>query len=98
MSSNLHLPTDDLKQQYIQRRGAELGVYLQALKSQDFETLALIGHRMRGNGVSFGFPELSVLGEKMEMAAQAKEVPKLRTLSIEFMNWVDKQSYGGNAR
>ncbi len=95
MNSPLHLPTDDLKLQYVNRRREELGVYMQALKTQDFESIAHIGHRMRGNGISFGFPELSELGEKMEEAAKAKELMTLRSLSIDFTNWVDHQTQSG---
>ena len=95
MTSNLMQPTDELKQQYIERRSSELTVYMQSLKSQDFETIAFLGHRMRGNGISFGFPEISILGEKMETAAKNKEVSTLRNLSVEFMNWIDQQKSAG---
>ncbi len=98
MNSQVHLPTDDLRQQYIQRRKTELGTYLQALRGQDFETLRHIGHRMRGNGVSFGYPELSELGEKIEAAANKSELADLRILSIEFTNWVDMQTGNGRSR
>jgi HPt (histidine-containing phosphotransfer) domain-containing protein len=98
MSNQAHLPTDDLRAQYIQRRKTELGTYLQALRSKDFETLRHIGHRMRGNGVSFGYPELSVLGEKIEAAANKQELAELRIFSIEFTNWVDEQTLIGKSR
>jgi HPt (histidine-containing phosphotransfer) domain-containing protein len=92
MSNNLHLPSEELKNQYIHRRREELKVYIDSLKSQDFEAMGRIGHRMRGNGISFGFPELSALGEKMETAAKQKKLSVLRELSIEFMNWLDGQN------
>jgi HPt (histidine-containing phosphotransfer) domain-containing protein len=91
MSDNLHLPSEELKDQYIQRRRDELKVYMDSLKSRDFESIGRIGHRLRGNGVSFGFPELSSLGEKMETAAKQKELSILRKLSIDLMNWLDEQ-------
>lgn len=92
MSSPQPSPTKELRNQYIQRRHEELGTYMQSLKSRDFEMMGHIGHRMRGNGISFGFPELSVLGEKIEMAAKKQEISELRFLSIEFTNWIDSHT------
>ena len=89
MNNQQPLPTEALKNQYIERRREELGTYMQALKGRDFEMMSHIGHRMRGNGVSFGFPELSILGEKIETAAKKQEISELRFLSIDFTNWID---------
>ncbi len=43
------------------------------LQEQDFEQLARFGHRLKGSGGSFGFPELSKLGARIEVVARAED-------------------------
>ncbi|HEX3345136.1 MAG TPA: response regulator, partial [Polyangiaceae bacterium] len=44
-----------------------------ALAGEDFETVARLGHNMRGNGVSYGFPEVSAIGKRLERAGQRRD-------------------------
>jgi signal transduction histidine kinase/HPt (histidine-containing phosphotransfer) domain-containing protein len=44
----------------------------EALAGEDFETIARLGHNMRGNGVSYGFPEVSAIGKRIERAGQRR--------------------------
>ncbi|MEZ0393395.1 MAG: Hpt domain-containing protein [Pseudobdellovibrionaceae bacterium] len=89
MSNNPPFLSDELKNQFILRRHEELKSFLKSLKTSDFQEISRIGHRMKGNGVSFGFPELSSLGEKMENSAKEKNLNQLRFLAVDFTNWVD---------
>jgi HPt (histidine-containing phosphotransfer) domain-containing protein len=54
------------------RRDAE--VLRASLASRDFETIARIGHNLRGNGPSYGFADIAKLGECMEAAAESRDV------------------------
>lgn len=73
---------------YLKRRLADWQNGQDALKKSDFFVLEKIGHQMKGNGVSFGFPELSDLGEKIEMMAQEKKSKELEKLWTEFAAWI----------
>jgi CheY-like chemotaxis protein len=56
----------------------EDGVALRgAMECEDYERMARIGHNMRGNGVSFGLPELSAIGERIEAAALERSRSRL---------------------
>jgi CheY-like chemotaxis protein len=56
----------------------EDGVVLRgAMEREDYERIARIGHNMRGNGVSFGLPELSAIGERIEAAALERSGSRL---------------------
>ncbi len=48
-----------------------------ALASDDFETVARLGHNMRGSGVSYGFPNVSLIGEELEAAADARDARRV---------------------
>ena len=43
------------------------------------ECIQGIGHRMKGSGGSFGFDEISVIGEELESAAQASDAEVIRS-------------------
>ena len=49
-----------------------------ALEAGDLEFIARIAHKIRGNGASFGFPELSELGARLETAAKTSARDAIR--------------------
>ncbi len=55
---------------YRQRRQLDLANCRHGLSQNDFSTLITVGHNLKGNGVSFGYPELSHLGQRLENAAK----------------------------
>lgn len=40
------------------------------LAEEDYEQIARLGHRLKGSGGSFGFPELTSIGARLEQAAK----------------------------
>ncbi|MGD0526752.1 MAG: Hpt domain-containing protein [Polyangiaceae bacterium] len=59
-----------------------------ALEHGDFETVARLGHNMRGNGISYGFPDISAIGERLETAAGAKDEGLIREALEALETWV----------
>jgi signal transduction histidine kinase/HPt (histidine-containing phosphotransfer) domain-containing protein len=57
---------------FLSHRERDITLIREALDHGDFEPISRIGHNMRGNGVSYGFPELSAIGQTLEAAADAK--------------------------
>jgi HPt (histidine-containing phosphotransfer) domain-containing protein len=49
-----------------------------ALEHGDFETIGRLGHNMAGNGVSYGFPELSAIGDRLEAEAHVGNAATVR--------------------
>lgn len=80
---------EELVQQYVLRRKSEIGKIKESLLNSDFETVNVIGHRMKGNGVSFGFPELTDLGEQLESAAQASDRLTIEVLLGHLNAWAE---------
>ena len=58
--------------QYLVRRHQDLSNCRAALLANDFQVMETVGHNLKGNGISFGHPLLSSIGEKMENAARMK--------------------------
>jgi len=64
---------EQLVTRFLGRKQAELTQLRQALASADYETVRRLGHDLKGAGEGFGFPELSILGAKLELAAKAHD-------------------------
>jgi CheY-like chemotaxis protein len=54
---------------FIEHRERDIAAVREAILHLDFLAIATIGHNLRGNAASYGFPELSALGESLELAA-----------------------------
>jgi CheY-like chemotaxis protein/anti-sigma regulatory factor (Ser/Thr protein kinase) len=59
-----------------------------ALAVEDFETIARLGHNMRGNGVSYGFPEVSAIGKRLERAGLRREARVIADQVAKLEEWV----------
>jgi HPt (histidine-containing phosphotransfer) domain-containing protein len=58
---------------FIARRRQDVATIRDALARGDVEVIVRIGHNLRGNGLSFGFPEIGPIGERLEAAAEASD-------------------------
>lgn len=71
---------------YLAARRQEVPQMMELLAASDFERLSVLSHSLKGSGGSFGFPELSSFGAKLERCAQKsdsvgfqEELARLRT-------------------
>ncbi|MFN7905286.1 MAG: Hpt domain-containing protein [Pseudobdellovibrionaceae bacterium] len=78
---------------YLERRKADLEKCFIAISCRQFEEIESIGHKIKGNGTTFGFPELSELGSEMEAAAKAKNQEVVLQLTKKFKQWFDSQTH-----
>ena len=80
--------SNEIIQKYLERRKQDLDNCLSFLARRDFHELEKIGHQLKGNGTTFGYPELSVIGKNLEQAAQAHDLTKLRAMVGSLFQWV----------
>lgn len=59
----------DLIPGFLEHRRQDVTVMKAALEHDDFETVATLGHGMRGAGGSYGFPAITDIGAALEQAA-----------------------------
>jgi two-component system sensor histidine kinase/response regulator len=69
-SDDLPPEVQALVPQYIEDRIQDLQRLSDALSAGDYATIGVIGHKMRGTGSSYGFPELTMAGLLIESAAK----------------------------
>lgn len=59
--------------EYLEGRRRDCAEIKRLLASGILEYIQVLGHRMKGSGGSFGFDEISEIGEALELAAQARD-------------------------
>jgi CheY-like chemotaxis protein len=73
---------------YVANRSNELEALREALRSEDFEAIRVIGHNCKGTGKGYGFPELSEIGGELEKAARGKDPVGVSEFVMQFDRWV----------
>ena len=80
---SIHSVPDDLRDlipNYLRNRRNELKELPDRLKNGDYNWLQRLGHNLKGSGDGYGFPYLSSIGDRMEIAAEKKDTTTLQTL------------------
>ena len=63
---------------YLSNRQQDIIKLIEAVGSQDFEGIQVIGHKMKGTGLNYGFKEISDIGLLIETAAKEKNLEKIK--------------------
>lgn len=58
---------------------------LSRLETQDLPQLEVIGHKLKGNAKTFGYPQLGVLGAELEEASKCRNKKKTSEILIRIM-------------
>ena len=81
----------ELRDEYMAEFGATLAEFDALVARQDAAALGRLGHRLKGSGASYGFPEITALGAQIEdLGKQAQLEPiaplveRLRQIHAEF--------------
>jgi HPt (histidine-containing phosphotransfer) domain-containing protein len=69
---------------YIANRKADVAALRVALSESDFDKVRFIGHRMKGNGLAYGFKKISALGKELEEAARTRNAASVASLVDEY--------------
>jgi len=65
---------------YLARRREDLNALRAALAQDDFETVRVLGHRMKGSGAAYGFETLTRIGSELETMAMGRDLGGIRRL------------------
>lgn len=76
---------------YVQRRADDLSACKLAVANKDAAVIENIGHKIKGNGLTFGYPELAEIGKDMEAAAVAKDWDLISLKVTTFEEWFNEK-------
>jgi PAS domain S-box-containing protein len=71
---------------YLERRRADVASTTEALEKGDYDTIAILGHRMKGSGAGYGLDRITEIGAALEQAASAKNAEAIRHTANELSN------------
>jgi len=58
---------------FLDNRRRDVSTIESSLKQGDFDTVRLLGHRMKGDGGGYGFDQISTIGHHLEQAALTRD-------------------------
>ena len=73
-------PSIDQKVKYLTRRKEEISFLFDYYKESNFEAIGFIAHKIKGNGSTFGYPNLSNIAMDIEAAIAESNFLKLEAL------------------
>ncbi len=74
--------------EYIEQLRTEISELDKVLSPKEFEKFKFFGHNIKGNGVAYGFPEVSKLGAQIENLSKDKDYAALSTAFEELKEWL----------
>ncbi len=78
----------EIHSRYLARRKEDLEKCLMSFQEHNFSALEKVGHQLKGNGLTFGYQELSHIGAQLELAAAYKNEAELEKAINDFSSWV----------
>jgi len=78
--------------EYLESRRRDCAEIRNLLASGGVEYIQVLGHRMKGSGGSFGFDEISEIGEALELAAQIPDAEGIRSAVGRLENYLARVS------
>jgi len=62
---------------FLRNRKKDIGLINQALTENDFKTIRIIGHSMKGAGGGYGFAGITEIGSNLETAAIENDLARI---------------------
>lgn len=81
----------EMIEKYLERRKTDLASLQTAREQNNFDVILRIGHQLKGNGTTYGFPELTRIGAEMEKAAQAEDMHAATAWISAFENFLKEK-------
>jgi signal transduction histidine kinase/DNA-binding response OmpR family regulator len=75
---------------FLEGRRHDLTVLRAALERGDFETVRLLGHRMRGSGAGYGFDAITRIGGRLEQAGRNRRSEEVAPCLAELADFLER--------
>ena len=87
-----HVDADllDLIPGYLENKRKEVDAIRQALTVDDYETIRVLGHGMKGSGGGYGFDPITAIGSEIEKAATKKNPERIQKSIHDLLIYLDR--------
>lgn len=79
---------EDLIPGFLENRQKDAEELINALGREDYETIRVLSHSMKGSGGGYGFDAISTLGKELETAAKEKDEKRIQALTDDLLVYV----------
>jgi len=87
---------EEFMSRYLGHRKEDYEKCKKYFREKNFAQLEKIGHQLKGNGLTFGFPELSEIGREIEKNAKRDDLQSLKKALEVFSAWVREKTNSGS--
>lgn len=79
----------DLIPEYLENRYKDIDCMTKALEQNDYSTVQILGHSMKGSGGGYGFEGITEIGLALEQAAKCQNSEGIRKLTSELRTYLE---------
>ena len=87
---NVDSDIEDLIPGFLENRHEDVKSIYDALEKEDYETIRILGHSMKGAGGGYGFDEITDIGKLIEESAEGKNQEEIKKWVINLTNYLDR--------
>jgi len=87
---NVDSDIEDLIPGFLENRQQDVKSIYDALEKEDYETIRILGHSMKGAGGGYGFDEITDIGRSIEESAEGKNQEEVKKWVINLSNYLDR--------
>jgi HPt (histidine-containing phosphotransfer) domain-containing protein len=80
----------DIIPAFLQNRKEDICSILEALEIEDYETIRILGHSMKGSGGGYGFHVITDIGRSLEEAAKKKDDDEIKKWIGELSHYLER--------
>ena len=80
----------DLIPGFLEKRRRDIQTISMALKKDDFETIRILGHSMKGAGGGYGFQAITDIGKRIEQAAREMRPREIESCLSELASYLSR--------
>ena len=75
---------------FLENRQADIRSILGSLEDDDYETVRILGHSMKGAGGGYGFDAISDIGQNLESAAREKNAWAIKKMVSDLASYLEQ--------
>lgn len=79
----------DLVPAFLEHKRADADHIIAAADTEDYAELGRIGHKIKGEGGSYGFDAITHIGAAVERCAKARDLAAVRRCAQELRSYID---------
>ncbi len=75
---------------FLENRRKDVQTLRASVANRDFETIATLGHRMKGDGGGYGFNAISEIGGAIELAVSRRDCPAIEEQTTRLADFLER--------